>query len=79
MLAGCGADATVSRTLDLGPMRWDDGHWAASLDTGPLGVGCVRLTLVVDGSRVGAAAVSIVDGGVGRYAVAPGIRGSRGR
>lgn len=59
-LAGCGGDASVTGTRDLGSLRWAWRRWMRVVDTGRLGAGCWRLVVVVNGEAAGGASIRLV-------------------
>jgi hypothetical protein len=61
-LDGCGGDASVTGSVDLGALRWVGGRWMQVLHTKLLGAGCWHLVVVVNGQDAGDAGLRLVDG-----------------
>ena len=66
-ISACRSGAAVTRSVDLGAMRWHGGRWQLLVRPTSLGAGCWRLVVVVDGAAAGAAGVRFVDEGRGGH------------
>ena len=60
-LSACRSNAQVTGSAAMGAMAWRAGRWTELVRTRPLGAGCWRLVVVVDGKDAGSAGVRLVD------------------
>ncbi len=60
-LVSCERGAATQVTTDAGPFAWSHGTWHLRLAAGELGVGCWRLTAMVDGASPASVTVRVED------------------